>query len=517
MAFDRTKGEPQLALDEIQGDVLVGLQKDFEWFIGFNIEPAQLAAFKLFLRDRLTPLITTMRQTLQHENQVNAVKHLKPLVKQEIVSVNVGFSFKGLTALKVPGIAQILDAPFKAGLAASSPGLNDPTAANSEGAPVNWKVGGPKSEVDGLLLITGPSQSSIDLMLKQIELFAGATWKITYREAGTTRFLDRGHEHFGFLDAVSQPGVRGEINQVFPPQKFLQQSQNPSDPGQALPGSDLLWPGEFVFGYPAQKPDDIDNPGALVSAGPDWMKNGSFMAFRRLKQFVPEFDKFVATTSAARNMDEDLLGARLVGRWKSGAPVSTTPLQDDRALAGDELERNDFEFDSDPAGRRCPFAAHIRKAYPRNDITPPGLSGSSDFAKREASEANTQTHRILRRGIPFGPELSDEERAAEQTQNDRGLMFVCYQTSLDDQFEFIQKNWFNKAEFAPAGNSPGFDPLLGQNATARTTRPFKGAVPNFPSGASGEPINVSQEFVVPTGGGYFFMPSITTLHSLFSE
>jgi len=32
--------------------------------------------------------------------------------------------------------------------------------------------------------------------------------------------------------------------------KFLAASQNPNDPDQGLPGADLLWPGEFVFGYP---------------------------------------------------------------------------------------------------------------------------------------------------------------------------------------------------------------------------------------------------------------------------
>ena len=44
MAFDRSQGENQLNVDEIQGDVLVGLQKDFEWLIGFSI--ADVPAFK---------------------------------------------------------------------------------------------------------------------------------------------------------------------------------------------------------------------------------------------------------------------------------------------------------------------------------------------------------------------------------------------------------------------------------------------------------------------------------------
>jgi hypothetical protein len=63
----------------------------------------------------------------------------------------------------------------------------------------------------------------------------------------------------------------------------------------------------------------------------------------------PEFNKFIVDQAAANGMPPDLLGARVVGRWKSGAPIDLTPTQDDPALAADPQRNNDFTFDHPPA------------------------------------------------------------------------------------------------------------------------------------------------------------------------
>jgi deferrochelatase/peroxidase EfeB len=77
-----------------------------------------------------------------------------------------------------------------------------------------------------------------------------------------------------------------------------------------------------------------------------------------------------------------------------------------------------------------------------------------------------QRHRIIRAGIPFGPEVEPGETT---TRHSRGLMFVCYQTSVERQFEFIQRSYSNDPDFVggktrPGGGSvrPGFDPIIGQ-------------------------------------------------------
>ena len=182
-----------------------------------------------------------------------------------------------------------------------------------------------------------------------------------YSEMGQVRpGRQRGHEHFGFRDGISQPGIRG----------LTRRSRPQREPDQGLPGQDLIWPGEFVFGYPTQRPDDVHRPGPAVPLPTAWARNGSFMVFRRLEQLVPEFHRFIAAHAAALEIGADLLGARLFGRWQSGAPLERAPLRDDIALANDKLRNNDFDYGDDAFQRRCPYAAHIRKTYPRDD--PPG-------------------------------------------------------------------------------------------------------------------------------------------------
>jgi Dyp-type peroxidase family len=496
--------EPQLEVNDIQGDVLVGLQKDFEWFVFFTIDDVEV--FKDFLRHRVLPLITTLKRVIDREDVVRAHKAQGNRSRLGLTGVNIAFSMLGLKKLGAPDLGSVRDAAFTAGLAARAADLNDPN--NGPGSPENWKVGGRHNEADGVVLITGPSARSVDKILDQLFDDTGGL-TVIYKERGATRPLDRGHEHFGFLDGVSQPGIRGEINGAFPSKKFLQEQQNPRDPGQALPGADLIWPGAFVFGYPGQNAQKPDEPTPPVDGGAPWMRNGSLMVFRRLNQLVPEFDEFLDNTATQLDMDPQLLGARAVGRWKSGAPLLIDPLQDDPILGANPLLNNDFDFDVDSAGRRCPFAAHIRKAYPRNDLTPAQGTGS-ERARREASENNTETHRILRRGIPFGEEVTDAEKDASETRQERGLMFVCYQTSIVNQFEFIIRNWVNNPNFAPAGNTPGFDPLLGQDG-AHAPRNVEGLEPSYPSGPRGRPVTLPIDFIVPTAGGYFFMPSLSAI------
>ena len=283
--------------------------------------------------------------------------------------------------------------------------------------------------VHGVFLITGGTAEAVDDRADELLGLLGAIIAVSYDETGSVRpGLEAGHEHFGWLDGVSQPAVLG-LSTPFPGQRALD-------------------PGLFVFGY-----------GGAATPKLPWMKNGSFMVFRRLKQLVPEFDQYLLTQAQALGMDPVLLGARLVGRWKSRAPVVLTPSQDDSTMGPDPQRNNNFDYADDQAQRRCPFGAHIRKTNPREDLTP--------------QETGVDPRRFLRAGIPFGPEVDPAEARAGTTQTDRGLMFVCYQTSIPNQFEFVQSKWANNPGFIfgkkhPDGTpvSVGFDPLIGQNAGA---------------------------------------------------
>ena len=182
--------------------------------------------------------------------------------------------------------------------------------------------------------------------------------------------------------------------------------------------------------------------------GPDWAQDGSFLVFRRLRQDVGGFHRFLHdTVDDLRSQGVELsdppnasairsVGSKLVGRWPSGAPVARTSDDEAPGLGDDDCKNNYFEFqdnadalppfdpadpaaclddgkkfplaEADASGIRCPFTGHIRKTYPRDD-RPLGIpNGDEDTPP---SESSTQTHRLLRRGLPYGPVSSSTPEA----------------------------------------------------------------------------------------------------------
>jgi len=478
---------PRLDLSDIQGDMLVGMQKNAELFTFFKITDA--LQLKAQLKEHVIARMTNARTLQEREGRVDERRRRQRAKTEAWMGSNLGFTKDGLTQLLGPDRPH-LDPAFERG--ADHPetiaALNDPPVSR-------WLRNFQSDRIDGVLLIAGPDPSFVTYHGNAMREYFGATVKVVHSEMGTVRpGAQRGHEHFGFLDGISQPGIRG----VTRPSKPIYR------PNQGLPGQDLVWPGEFVFGYPGQDPHDPVKPGPAPPMAAPGMRNGSFMVFRRLEQKVPEFRRFVAGRAARLGMDRELLGARMVGRWKSGAPLELAPLRDNAALGPDENRNNDFEFGDDPFQRKCPYAAHIRKAYPRDDT---------------GNEAEVQRHRIIRAGITFGPEVEPGETT---TRHSRGLMFVSYQTSIERQFEFIQRKYSNNLDFVggktrPGGGAvtPGFDPIIGQ-APGGGAREMDEPYPNYPAGNRRTTLDMPNQFVVLTAAGYFFVPSITALRTVLT-
>jgi len=240
--------------------------------------------------------------------------------------------------------------------------------------------------------------------------------------------------------------------------------------------------------------------------------DGSFLAFRKLKQNVPEFQKFLDVEAQNTGLTSELLGAKLVGRWKSGAPVENFPLAEDfakaNAAATDPSVNDNFRYQQDVKQLHCPYAAHTRKTNPRDDIA--------------FNTDGHQSHRIIRRGIQYGPEVTDEEDATSTSSTDpkleRGLLFACYQSNLSNGFSFIQKFWANNTGFPfDKNDSPrsGFDPIIGANHFDKPepSRDMNG----FDANDDTKRLALSNEWVIPKGGEYFFSPSISALQETFAQ
>jgi deferrochelatase/peroxidase EfeB len=169
----------------------------------------------------------------------------------------------------------------------------------------------------------------------------------------------------------------------------------------------------------------------------------------------------------------------------------------------------------DTEGTVCPFAAHIRKAYARDDEAPSARNTSGDMPARVSDERGAQTHRLLRRGIPYGKAAARKigNPQKEEPKVDRGLLFFAYQTSIVNQFEFVTRSC-NDPDFN--GEGLGHDFIIGQTSDVRDrTRRMRLSLKD--GAREGQPLVAEEEWVIPTGGGYFFAPSIEALKNILAE
>ncbi|MBN3757677.1 hypothetical protein G3N95_32470 [Paraburkholderia sp. Tr-20389] len=500
--------EPLFPVDEIQADILVGLKKRHEHLMFFKI--VNVVTFKKFLASLH---LTSMQDTLAQQALIDDNKTANPGKVIPTPGLNIAFTRSGLAMLGV-ALDDAKHAAFSAGMHNRQTELTDPPSST-------WAVLRPSHDMHGVFVVTGASHAEVvDVISLRLAPPDENGWKLLHTEVGQVRPDPvAGHEHFGYADGVSQPGVRGRIPlnaDPTPPTAALTPTKPGAEDSQGQRGQDLLWPGEFVFGYPGQNPNapSFETQGPVKAPPIPFMDHGAFLVFRRLAQKVPEFNRAVklaaqSITGTANPMNPDLLGAQMVGRWKSGAAIINAPQADDPSKAEDTDDVNNFEFGGDRKGLVCPFAAHIRKAYPRDDV--PGNTTPTDTQANHA-EAHTQTHRMLRRGIAFGPEVTESEALNERSAGGdkaRGLLFKCYVTSIEHQFEFVQQSWCNNVDFSQPES--GIDPIIGQSNDP--LRFFAGAAPQ-----SGNPADKPQlelaGFVHLEGGAYFFAPSIAKLTEL---
>jgi Dyp-type peroxidase family len=507
----------------IQGNIIPGFNKDHQHFLFYRI--TDVSGTKKFLR-AMAPVITSMDEVLEFVRAHRTLR-LKLGVAEppglKATWVNIAFSCRGIEKLGAGTGEQFGEQSFRQGLAERSTYLGDPTDPSHPGHRNRWKVGGPHNEADILVIVASDTTADLERRVGAVRRSAGAArLDLIFEQRGDTLPGNlRGHEHFGFKDGVSQPGIRGKVSDApgdfITPHYIVAAGELDQHPFVfAKPGQPLVWPGQFLLGEPRQGPNRAHQKSTVATNFPSWAARGSYLVCRRLEQDVAAFWNFAAQAASRVGVPPLTLAARLVGRWPSGAPLMRAPASDNAALAGDPFANNHFVFDDDtrPASMRtipgyagdtfdqakadmlgavCPHFAHIRKANPRDSAT--------DLGKLE----DTLTRLILRRGIPFGPPVVGVKRPSPKLlAQERGLMFVCYGSSIENQFEFLTRRWANSA-IQP--NLGGHDPIIGQ----RDQRGDRARTIDFPTGSGPVRVTLDAEWVTPTGGGYFFAPPIAAL------
>jgi Dyp-type peroxidase family len=395
-----------------------------------------------------------------------------PWSEKPASGLNIAFSYAGLAALALPSqtLASFPE-EFREGMAARASLLGDDDVS----APANWEAPFGTPEVHVLVMIAAAHQEALSAhdqrIRASIERSGGLT--VIYDDLGG--FMPDAREHFGYADGFAQPEIEG--------------AGLPSQPGDGAPLSEGHWrplhAGEFILGYPDEENvlPDAPTPDQLAT-------NGSFLVYRKLHQDVAAFRAQLARAAELYPGGEELLAAKIVGRWRDGTPIDLSPEHPDAAIVADGDRNNAFSYTTDSAGLRCPVGAHVRRANPRDSLPFEGKL--------------VNRHRLIRRGIPYGDPLPE---GAGDDGKDRGVIFMCLQASIARQFEFIQGQWLNGGNAFTLGEDQ--DVLVGaQDGDG----PHKMTVPGNPPFFVG-PL---QRVVTVKGGEYFFVPGINGLQFLAS-
>ncbi|KVT31711.1 Dyp-type peroxidase [Burkholderia ubonensis] len=530
--------EPLLDLDDIQGNVFPGFSKDHQTLRFLSI--AEIGPARALLSDLILD-VTTSAMVRDYGLLRKQIKTRRRGGPSGLTStwINISLGYSGLARLASASIADSIDGGgFKAGLAARSAILGDPLDPAKSGHATQWRIGAPGSPaIDVVITVAGDRREDVDSYLLALDDRFGkhcgadglpALRKLLPDLEGDTLGGDlNGHEHFGFKDGISQPGILGRLKSdpsTYVVPRILDSASLDAN-RYGRPGQILLQPGQLLLGQPRQNGIDRTKPLDPVHLQAEWLRNGSFMVLRQLEQDVPAFwAQMRAYARALVGLEDDdtvdWVASRIVGRWRSGAPILRTPDKDDPRFMSDDRVSNDFAFRNtndhppllaagqpplpalplampDPEGNICPFAAHIRKVNPRDDSVELG------------SPDETLVHMIARRGIPYGPALPDP-RHATPDEIERGLVFVSYQASIERQFEFLMQNWVNGDDAPHVG--AGRDAVLGRHAPQGQVGSTQ--LTMFDKGGNAHTLPQLGDFITPHGGGYFFTPSLAGLRHL---
>ncbi|PYL89204.1 MAG: peroxidase [Verrucomicrobia bacterium] len=226
--------------------------------------------------------------------------------------------------------------------------------------------------------------------------------------------------------------------------------------------------------------------------------NGSFAVFKMIMTDVVGFENFLQSNKD--KIDPELLAAKMCGRWRNGVPLALSPETDSPPGGISPEELNNFEYvnpdgSGDPKGLRCPVGAHMRRANPRGQpVTGQGQAGGSNV-----------THRLIRRGMPYGPTYDPTE---PYDGIERGLLGYFINSSIENQYEFVLSQWANNSEFAGAVrlHPKSKDPLIG-------TQDPSESIFVIPQANDAPPIKITgfSTFITTKAAAYCFLPSITAL------
>jgi len=442
---------PQKPLESLQGNILRGHGRDrsIHIFLSFKNDKETNVDVKEWIKG-LAERLTSAQQQFD-----DAEQHRYHNISHRLF-MNFFLSAKGYEYLYPDQKDKLRfnDEAFLCGMKAAQHRLNDPPKEV-------WEAGY-QHDIHAMILLASDNEPSLQQEANKLCDDAKTHAEICAVEHGRVMWYGQDPiEHFGFVDSRSQPlFFQSDIER----ERQKGDGTNVWNPGVGL---DL-----------ALVPDPYGRPEC---------DSGSYLVFRKLEQHVRAFkehEQKLAQTLGLTGEGAKRAGALVVGRFEDGTPVVL------QAAAG--RSTNNFTYDGDPHGQRCPFQAHIRKVNPRKQGIP----------------------RIVRRGITYGERKKgpqDNPSLTELPVGGVGLLFMCYQKNIAQQFETLQYLWASDPRI-PRGQEPGIDPVIGQpggNGVGQQKWPAQWNDPR----EKHKPFDF-HGFVTLKGGEYFFAPSIYFLRNI---
>jgi deferrochelatase/peroxidase EfeB len=433
---------PALDLHEIQATVL--RQRPAPYFgthVLLRIDDAR--AGRAFLR-RVTPHVDSAANWWKAANAWLAV----------------GISHAGLQALGLPSdCLQSFPEAFRNGMAARAWQLGD----EGDNDPKNWDAPFGTGQIHvGVSAFSDSEEKhrrALAIAREQYEGFSGVQVLAMQDFGAQPGDLNS----LGYKDGIDQPPVEGSGVEPLP--------------GQGRP----IKAGEFILGYPGEAGALLPMPQPNILG-----RNGTYVGVRKYQTRVGAFNRFLRAHGSTEE-ERELLAAKLVGRWRSGAPLTLAPGVDDPSLGRDPQRNNDFDYSNDTRGLKVPLGCHIRRMNPR------------DTKLTRLTDVNL--HRLIRRGTTYGPAYDPNALSEHDDELPRGAYFLFISAKAMATIEFLQQEWVNDGNFMELG--PERDPVIGLQDEAATF-----TIPQRPVRRR---IHGMETFNVLRGGEYLFMPSLSAL------
>lgn len=506
--IDHTNQQYQDVLQDLQGNILKshGREESVHIFLTFpdpRREPQKTTALRQLIAQLATQDITSAKKQLDdadawRENKIDGGVFVHFCLSSSGYE-KLGFSkqtqpkganLQNRQEATPQGLKDDYAQVFQLGMKRRQYALLDPPFSAWETAY--------QRDIDALLIIAADKlsdvnnkESEITAKLRGIATVATVERGTKIRRQFNNQKEDAVVEHFGFTDGIGDP-------------RFTKQDLKREE-GEAA---------KRLFSAPPNLvlvPDPLGTPNVSF---------GSFLIFRKLEQNVQAFKKAELELSKKLGVSRELAGAMAVGRFEDGTPL---------VLQGNDgsTNLNDFDYSRDPVGLKCPFQAHLRKTNPRQE----SVRAGGPFARSEQQELG---HRIARRGVTYGGPLSDFSNLDRLPTGGVGLLFMCYQSDIWEQFEFIQRFWSNAPNFLEPGMSQsrnvqnnnydrtGLDAvsgqsLPGQSDPASVIQEVPQPPENWLKERDQQTVKADVKFanfVKLKGGEYFFSPSISFLKNL---